>query len=231
MRKAVKLTSLLRHGAVLMNRATADAVPASIYVPLLYMDLKREVTCSDAEDAFLGKYDGKLRDADSNEVAGRVGLYVVDLDGAGEAGHPAFDVLDSEAATAEYIELLSAKEDGNFSPAVNALLNDAPAFSNNMLIINVIELLPSYRGYGLGLTCMETCLRHFRLGCRIAAIKPFPLQFLGGIKDSDDWSAGLQLASLDGNKRTSTQKLRKHYARLGFRHVRGTQLMIYDLYS
>jgi len=214
-----------------MNRVTTDTTPASTYRPLLYMDLKREVTCSDAEDSFLGKYDGKLRDADSNEVAGRVGLYVVDLDGAGDAGHSAFDILDVEAETAEYIELLSAKDDGDFSPAVNALLNEEFAYSNNMLIINVVELLPRYRGYGLGLTCLETCLRHFRLGCRIAAIKPFPLQFLGGIKDSEDWSAGLELASLDRNKRTSTQKLRQHYSRLGFRHVRGTELMIYDLCS
>lgn len=201
--------------------------------PSLVMDLRREVGCASYyEHDYLGQYEGALRDVDSEDEGGKVRMFVVDVEGARNAGIAAFDLLDFDAATAPYIELISRRVAGNFSRAVTTLLGgEDMVYSNNMLIIDRIELLPKYRGYGLGLKCMEACLRHFRHGCRIAAIKPYPLQFEGGAKDSDNWSAGLELSSLTRNQRTSTQKLRRHYAQLGFRHVRGTDLMIRDLYE
>jgi hypothetical protein len=78
---------------------------------------------------------------------------------------------------------------------------------------------------------MAACVRHLGLGCRIAAIKPFPLQFEGGVRRSDDWKGGLTLTDFSRDKRATTARLRSYYAQIGFQHVRGTQLMICDLYA
>jgi GNAT superfamily N-acetyltransferase len=196
----------------------------------LCIDVTRKVGCWDDEYAFLGEHDGVLRDADTEVVAGKVRLFIVDVDGAREAGISAFDLLDLEGATEPYAELLSSKIAGNFCPAVTNLLGGEDlVFSNNMLIIDRVELLPAYRGKDLGLRCMETCLRHFRLGCRVAAIKPFPLQFESGAKESEDWNGGVKLSSFQENQRDATERLRRHYGRIGFRRVRRTKLMVCDL--
>lgn len=197
---------------------------------LLTMELRRELPCADSEDSFLGRYEGSLLDEDTKEAAGRVRLFVVNIEGAREADIPAFDLLDSEAATAPYIELLNLREAGNFRPAVLSLLGEDMVFNQNVLIIDRVELLPEYRGRGLGLSCMAACMRHLGLGCRIAAIKPFPLQFEGGVRSSDDWKAGLKLVDFSRDKRATTARLRSYYAQIGFQHVRGTQLMVRDLH-
>jgi len=196
----------------------------------LCMDVTRKVGCWGDEDAYLGEHGGVLRVADTEVIAGKVRLFMVDIEGAREAGISALDLLDFDGATEPYIGLLSNEVAGNFCPAVTNLLGgEDMVFSNNMLIIDRVELLPEYRGKGLGLKCLETCLRHFRLGCRVAAIKPFPLQFESGAKESEDWSGGMQLAELSRNQAACTRRLRRYYSALGFRHVRGTDLMILDL--
>jgi hypothetical protein len=104
--------------------------------------------------------------------------------------------------------------------------------SQNMLILDRLEILPEFRGQRLGLRYMRTVIRRFGLGCRIAAIKPFPLQFepqpTRGNSDLQ-WHARMNTKSLTRGKRAATIKLKEYYSREGFKPVRGTDLMILDL--
>ncbi len=196
----------------------------------LRIELKRELTSFGNEHTYLGEHEGELIDSESGVHAGRSRVFIVDLEGAEEVGLGALDVLDLDGATEPYLSLIG-HEAGNFSPAVMRLLNEEFAYSRNMLIIDRVELLPFYRGRGLGLQCMRTFLRHMSMGCRIAAIKPYPLQFEAGAARSENWSDGLQLSSLTKSKRSALQRLKSHYSQLGFQHVRGTDLMILDLHA
>ncbi len=211
----------------------SDASSMSLGVdsrPELTIDLQRSLASSDDEYAYLGEHSGVLRDVETDELAGRMRVFVIDLEGAASFGWSASELLDLEDATEIYMTLLG-EEEGNFSPAVLRILGEEFAFNRNMLVIDRIELLPIYRGRGLGITCMNACLNHLSLGCRIATLKAYPLQFEGHARDSEDWNSGLHLSSLPKNQREATRRLRRHYGQLGFQTVPRTELMIRDLYA
>ena len=194
----------------------------------LRIELQRSLTTFNSEESFLGRNEGNLFDIDT--LVGKARLFVVDLEGASNQGFEASWMLDVDGATAPYMQLLG-DEAGNFSAAVLKILGEEFAHSINMLIIDRLELLPHYRGRGLGLQCSDACIRHLSPGCRIAALKPYPLQFEATNRDANDWQEALAFGTLSRNKRLSTQRLKQHYGRLNFQHVPRTDLMIRDLES
>jgi hypothetical protein len=119
--------------------------------------------------------------------------------------------------TAAYIPLIG-KEAGNFSAPVCKKLGEEMVLSRNMLILDRLEIRPQFRGQELGLRYMRAAITRFGMGCRIAAMKPFPLQFEDKVSEST-------IADF----RAATAKLKKYYARDGFEALRGSDLMILDL--
>lgn len=198
------------------------------------IDLRRTIgTWNDVSD-FLGLYEGEVRLPDTDETMGYLRAYVFDSDGANAIGYSPMDALDAvTSATVPYIALYSFEEAGNLSPAVLKILGEDFASNDRILILDRIELLPKYRGHGVGLLCMRTLIRHLGIGCRLVAIKPFPLQFEPAPLAPDERGRyhEMKLAELPKSRVQATRKLKNHYSRLGFKAVRGTELMILDLYE
>jgi hypothetical protein len=190
---------------------------------------------SDDPSAFLTEYAGELfvvdEDGEKRELAGKARIFVLNADAAERADTPLFDVLDYRAETAPYIELLNLQEAGNFSPAVCKLLAEEMVMSQNMLILDRLEVLPEFRGEKLALRFMQAVIHRFAMGCRIVALKAYPLQFEASESDqnSDGWRSRLSLESLSSSEKVATAKLKSYYAREGFVSVKGTSLMILDL--
>ena len=88
---------------------------------------------------------------------------------------------------------------------------------------------PRYRGQQLGLQYVRAALSRFGIGCRLAAIKPFPLQFEGkmGSISGNEYVEPSKSMLADFN--AATKKLKKYYAREGFISLRNSDLMILDL--
>jgi hypothetical protein len=141
-----------------------------------------------------------------------------------------FELLDLRGETAAYLPLLHSTEPNMFSPAVCRILREDIVSSRNMLILDRLEILPEFRRQRLGFRYIRTALKRFGSGCRIAALKPFPLQFERTLDDPDlDWRARMNLDSLSRETRSATTKLEEYYRGEGFIPVRGTDLMILDL--
>ncbi|MDR2871818.1 MAG: hypothetical protein LBV45_04735 [Xanthomonadaceae bacterium] len=178
--------------------------------------------------SLLGECEGEIYLED--RCIGKVKVYAVDIDGMMNYGYSPWDLLDIDGATYPYTELLSEDMAGEFVPAVNRALRIDEAYSQNLLIIDRVEVLPKYRGRNFGLQAMHLILANLYPGCRIAAIKPFPLQFEGGIKDRPtEWDVRMKYNTFPKQQRLAKQKLRAHYAKLGFVPVRGMEFMVLDL--
>lgn len=191
-------------------------------------------TLSPAEhgpEALMAEYDGDIVRFGDERKAGRVHAYVAEIERARDFGFGALEFLDIDGATWPYHALLSRQAAGSFTPAVNRALNIDDVFNQNLLIIDRVEILPRYRGHDYGLQAMHLMLGHLALGCRLAAIKPYPLQFEGDnpLGEPRTWRRRLQLEKLPTHQATATRRLRQHYARLGFVQVKGTPLMVLDL--
>jgi len=104
-------------------------------------------------------------------------------------------------------------------------------FCRNILILDRLEILPRFRGQQLGLQYVRAAISRFGIGCRLAAIKPFPLQFegkMGSVSGNETEYVGPSKSML-ANFDAATKKLKKYYAREGFISLRNSDLMILDL--
>jgi hypothetical protein len=190
----------------------------------------------DDYERYLAVYEGDLfvflvgeQEKDDREhPAGQARLFVLNADAAEHDDESLFDVLDQREETAAYIPLLG-DDAGNFSRAVCKILAEEMVFCRNMLILDRLEILPRFRGQQLGLKYVRTAISRFGIGCRLAAIKPFPLQFegkIGSIRGSEYVEPSKSMLA-DFN--AATKKLKKYYAHEGFVSLKNSDLMVLDL--
>jgi len=179
---------------------------------------------------FIYETDGDLlavNEADDRSLVGKFRLYYVDIERAINNGMPIFDVFDSYAQTVDYYDALFGANSSEFSDSLmNILKHDV--FDSNVLILDRLEILPKYRGRGLGLSVMQHLIERFAGGTAVIATKPFPLQLEPdpSSEDGKKWRADLGLSTLSKNEQKATEKLRDYYSRLGFVSMRGTPFMV-----
>jgi hypothetical protein len=186
---------------------------------------------------YLSEYEGELLvgledDLDEFRLARRAKLFIVNPDAAeeDEEAPTLFELLDLRGETAPYLPLLHSTEPNMFSPAVRRILREDIGPSRNMLILDRLEILPEFRRQRLGLRYIRTAIKRFGSGCRIAALKPFPLRFERTLDDPDlEWRPRMNLDLLSRETRSAKTTLKEYYSREGFIPVRGTDLMILDL--
>lgn len=166
-----------------------------------------------------------LDESDERIRMGRFGLYYVNAQGAERAGESLADVYDSNSSTLGYFETLYDIETEQISERVERLL-ERDIWYANVLILDRLEILPQFRGRGLGAEVIRTLIERFSPGTDLVAMKPFPLQLEANPRDQSEWRDDLQLDRLSRNEPRSTGKLRRYYATIGFKHMRGTPYML-----
>lgn len=178
--------------------------------------------------ALLVEYDGEIYALDDNyeqHLVGSARVFVARLEACEDHGFSMSDCLDSQQATAPYMALLHSEYAGSFAPAVQKILDEPDTFCMDTLIIDRIEVLPAFRGRGYGLDAMKIIIAQLGGGCRIAAIKPYPLQF----EPKESWQETLELHRFSDKKSKATKRLKDLYAGIGFKSVGRTDLMIRGL--
>jgi hypothetical protein len=221
-----------------MGNLEAEATGVSASIVHFYCTFRTEMSEWGGDGGpYLSEYEGELQvgledDVDEFHLAGRAKLFIVNPDAAedDEEAPSLFELLDLRGETAAYLPLLHSTKPNMFSPAVRRILREDTGPSRNMLILDRLELLPEFRRQRLGLRYIRTAIKRFGSGCRIAALKPFPLQFEKALDDPDlEWRARMNLDLLSRETRSAQTTLKEYYSREGFIPVRGTDLMILDL--
>ncbi len=182
-------------------------------------------------DDFIYETSGKLFSSDDNDerkLVGKFRTYYVDVERAIDEGEPIFEVLDAHSShLVEYFEPLFGSEAPDFSNHLLELL-DHEVIGNNLLILDRLEILPQYRGKGLGLSVLRHMIARLSFGASLVALKPFPLQFetTSDTEAEKKWRAMLRLDQLPTDEDAATEKLCQYYKRLGFRRLSGTPMMV-----
>ena len=221
-----------------MDNSVAAETRVSTSIVHFYCTFRTEMSeWSGDGGPYLSEYEGEIlvgleNDVDEFRLAGRARLFIVNPDAAedDEEAPSLFELLDLRGETAAYLPLLHSTEPNMFSPAVRRILGEEVVPSRNILILDRLEILPEFRCQRLGLRYIRTAIKRFGPGCRIAALKPFPLQFERTLDDPDlEWRARMNLDLLPKETRSAQATLKEYYSREGFIPVRGTDLMILDL--
>ena len=203
--------------------------------PMLYFEFAQRVSvCDDEPSRYVSNISGTIgmhpEDDDDETEIGRFRIFIVNAEQAVNDEASLFDVFDRDEALGDYFSLYE-DEDGAYTSAVLAALKIEPRWAPNMLILDRLEIEPAHRGMGYGLQVLRSLMERFAIGCGLIAMKPFPLQFENRSPAENSMRAGFKKMRLDlfsDDRRRADKKLRDYYAKLGFKRVRGTPLMVFD---
>ena len=92
--------------------------------------------------------------------------------------------------------------------------------SLDLLIIERAEIQPAFRKQGLGLLAACRTIDVFGANCGLVVMKPFPLQFRNYLEAG--WREPDGVENATGEFRTARQRLRRYWARAGFKRVNET---------
>mgnify|MGYP003599078493 CR=1 FL=1 len=169
-----------------------------------------------------GTVELRCLETDIHFTIGEFSVIQVDLEGAWRSGMTVYEVMDITAPSFDLFQTLYKKSD--YSRAAVKALGGYPTGSENILILDRLLVLPSFRGRGLGLDALRLMMRRFGLGAGIIALKAFPLQF------EPDTAEDLRLG-LTGFKcsyAAAQRKLISLYQQAGFASIGRTPYMLHS---
>ena len=193
----------------------------------LEVDMATErLACTDAA-YFSYKTSGSvvmLDDPSRPQRVGRFSLYYIDVDAALNAGTSVSDVFRARNATAEYFAEI-------FQPAPLRLSNQLADLSGdpdswgNVMIIDKVEILPSYRSSGLGLVVARRLIERYSAGATVVVLRPMPSQCRISTPMEREWLDQLAPDKFPADPQSGMQKLRRVMSRLGFKSAGRSESM------
>lgn len=206
-----------------------EYVPGEHEVVGLEPDPEALLAFDDEPEHFLRTHEGKvvLFDGDGDPVEiGRYRAFYVDAEGALRARMPVYDVFDTMQETCDYVDLYEADAWQYTAAAEKAAGAGYLMFDPNLLILDRLEILPLYRGRGYGLQAIIGMMHWFSAGAGLVAMKPFPLQSEASSRRPGDPPDPMELDKFPSHHTAARTKLRRYYAKLGFKLVTKTEFMV-----
>lgn len=181
----------------------------------------------DEPSDFIHEIEGKvLLVAEPAELTRQVGEFkclIIDADGASIHGIHPFDLYDTTQATMNLYDALLTT-DGPTARVLRALGQDYGLWSHNLLVLDRLVIFPEFRGGKAGLRVLAMLMQRYQRGSQIVAMKPFPLQFEGGMEADEAARCGLKQFSCTMDY--ARRRLQRYYGELGFTKVTGTPYMV-----
>lgn len=172
------------------------------------------------EDRFLRQWSARVSHTDDDGVVledvGLVIAYTVDYD---QMANP-YEALDAESGGLSHIADALFEHSGEMRPEVDELIE---AFGSGLLVVDTLQLVPRWRGHGLGPLVMGMVIECLGEGKRFVALHAAPAEYL----DGEGNEVG-ELSEADWN--AAVQKLGTLWAQLGFQTASG-DVWVLDLSS
>lgn len=157
-----------------------------------------------------------LDDQARHQRVGRFSLYYVDVDAALNAGTQVSDVFRARHATAEFFTEIFQAAPLRLSNQLADLSGDPDSWGN-VMIIDKVEILPSYRSSGLGLVVARRLIERYSAGAAVVVMRPIPSQCRDSAAIDHEWLDMLALDEYPADLQSGMKKLRRVMARLGFK--------------
>jgi hypothetical protein len=162
---------------------------------------------------------------EQRQVAGRFEASYINVDNSLVTGVKLHGLMDAYSAEmAEVHETLFDPRTDVLRKNVKELLGDITF--RNVLVINRVEILPAYRGMGIGLAAIWDIIQRHSAGCGIVALKAFPYQFRSGSKsgrlsflEESNWNKKMGYDPHIYTMEFAHEKLIIHLMKFGFKRI------------
>jgi predicted GNAT family acetyltransferase len=174
--------------------------------------LREEYGDADFVHAIHGKISAKAEDRGNEEDVGYIKASSVQFDEAMDHGISTERLGDGiDGNIAEYWELLFDLDTGCWKEEVQ---DEYEASGCDLLIIDCVEISPTFRGKGVGRIAIDRTIDIFGPVCGLVACKPWPLQFTQSF--ASDRNALNRLKAPRVGEGEAVRKLRTYWSKLGF---------------
>lgn len=161
---------------------------------------------------FTGKIVLRTDEGNKEVPVGQIEGAVVDIWGAKDRRLHPFDLLDTSRELHAFYGPLFDQKTAYYHDELNLEI------AGNLLLIHDVRVARKHRGQRVGLLALLRTLIEFGGGCALAALKPFPLQYNCRVNDKNEPAF-----------RAAQRKLADYWALLGFKPVRNTEYLYFDL--
>lgn len=188
------------------------------------IEYKMSSGCSNEPDDIIKEINGKvsiLTDDYKQKTAARCRYFFINLE---DSSYPAYYILDILGELEPFVDLYDNETSFFCEKLLKKFKHEL--WHSNILIIDRLEVLPKYRGMGLGKTMIEDAIKLFSNKTDIVALKAFPLQLEAEPNDMSTWQKLMKFDRLEQDSKKAIKQLRQFYKSLGFKQFEKSMLMI-----
>lgn len=153
----------------------------------------------------------------SDQLIGKGYFSLLHLNRALDHDYPLYDVFDATAPILDMAEIMfNLKEEDNYWAKLDEFYKFDMLTSYDVCFIEQIELLPEYRGKGLGKWVIKNILERFYGSCGLVVLHAFPLQHDDSNNYSSEWVEKMKLKELESDLEKAQYKLFHYCQQMGF---------------
>ncbi len=156
--------------------------------------------------------------SEKEALVGRGKLSLIQFGLAMDAEFPLRDVMDASSTILAMSEsLFSWEEDVHPFEKLDKYFENDPIFNADVCFVEQLEILPAFRGQGIGRAALISIARKFHNSCGLLVLKAFPLQHEARLPGKvDQWVKAMRYDELDQDLERSRLKLNSWYQEMGF---------------
>jgi GNAT superfamily N-acetyltransferase len=156
-----------------------------------------------------------LRMHDEEVLIGRGQITLILIGLAINHGFDIFDVFDAKQTTLNLGEAIYDFEKYDYKDELQEYYN-YELFTGNICFLERLELLPEYRGHGIGKKIIKGFTERFSDTCGLFAMKAFPLQLEQNHNIDNNWYKKMCLNEFEKDDEKAKYKLYSYYRSAGF---------------
>ena len=157
-------------------------------------------------------------DPENNKEIGFAKFDIINLSQGHEIGYSSMMLFDHSHSLMELGFAIYNFDEDNFRDEILNYYQDDFNFYGCICYLDRIEILPAFRGKGLGKKVLKDIIHRFSHSTSLFVLKAFPLQLEVTISN-DLWFNKMKLDEFDNNESKAKQKIFKYYKSLGFVNI------------
>ncbi len=172
---------------------------------------------------FVSEYEFKIKtysdeSGQKEELVGKGKLSLIHFSLAIDANFRLYDVMDSTASILDMSEkLFNWEQDRDPFEKLEEYFAGVPFLNSDICFVEEVEVLPAFRGQGIGKAALISIARKFYNSCGLIVARAFPLQHQskGNRGHDDEWSKAMRYDELEQDFERSQYQLFHWYKQMG----------------
>lgn len=192
---------------------------------------RQSLTCSDEENEYIIQIDGQILEQTEDEEdepveAGSLRAYLVQRDRMDEDGRDFWQEVDAHShLLLDAMQAIIDVETSEYRETIDEMSKQT-LVNTDVLVLDLVAILPDYRGRGLGLVASQRVLDLYGSGCGVAVTLPCPLQHYPAHAVDPKSAARMRYDLFTADEAAGRRKISRHWKELGFKKIPDSEYMV-----